>query len=139
MFFKKKTTVQKLRERPEWYVRELPEEIFVPALDGHRPDDMTVALEDATLDDLAFAIVGTALLLDKSPARSQAVAPQRVALAEAPAAGVRSVDAPRTPLPISAALSAPSICAALGLAERRRSVESKVSTPADKCASTLSR
>ena len=58
MFFKKKTTVQKLRERPEWYVRELPEEIFVPALDGHRPDDMTVALEDATLDDLAFAIVG---------------------------------------------------------------------------------
>ena len=58
MFFKKKTTVQKLRERPELYVRELPEEIFVPALDGHRPDDMTVALEDATLDDMAFAIVG---------------------------------------------------------------------------------
>lgn len=58
MFFKKKTTVQKLRERPEWYVRELPEEILVPALDGHRPDDKTIALEDATLDDLAFAIVG---------------------------------------------------------------------------------
>ena len=58
MFFKKKTAVQKLRERPDWYVRELPEEIFVPALDGHRPDDMTIALEDATLDDLAFAIVG---------------------------------------------------------------------------------
>jgi hypothetical protein len=58
MFFKKKTAIQKLRERPDWYVRELPEEIFVPALDGHRPDDMTIALEDATLDDLAFAIVG---------------------------------------------------------------------------------
>ena len=51
MFFKKKTAVQKLRERPDWYVRELPEEIFVPALDGHRPDDMTIALEDATLDN----------------------------------------------------------------------------------------
>ena len=58
MFFKKKTAVQKLRERPDWYVRELPEEIFVPALDGHRSDDMTIALEDATLDDLSFAIVG---------------------------------------------------------------------------------
>ena len=58
MFFKKKTPVQKLRERPEWYVRELPDTICVPALDGHRPDEVTVALEDATLDDLAFAIVG---------------------------------------------------------------------------------
>jgi hypothetical protein len=58
MFFKKKTAIQKLRERPDWYVRELPEEIFVPALGDRRCDDMTVALEDATLDDLAFAIVG---------------------------------------------------------------------------------
>jgi hypothetical protein len=58
MLFKKKSVVQKLRERPDWYVRELPEEIFVPALGGHRSDDMTIALEDATLDDLAFAIVG---------------------------------------------------------------------------------
>jgi hypothetical protein len=58
MFFKKKTPVQKLRERPEWYVRELPDTICVPALDGHRPEEVTIALEDATLDDLAFAIVG---------------------------------------------------------------------------------
>ena len=58
MFFKKKTAVQKLRERPEWYVRELPDTIRVPALEGHRPQEVTVPLEDATLDDMAFAIVG---------------------------------------------------------------------------------
>lgn len=58
MFFKKKTLFQKLRERPEWYVRELPDTICIPALEGHRPEEVTVALEDATLDDLAFAIVG---------------------------------------------------------------------------------
>ena len=58
MLFKKKTPVQKLRERPEWYVRELPDTIRVPALEGHRPHEVTVPLEDATLDDMAFAIVG---------------------------------------------------------------------------------
>jgi hypothetical protein len=58
MLFKKKTPVQKLRERPEWYVRELPDTIRVPALEGHRPLEVTVPLEDATLDDMAFAIVG---------------------------------------------------------------------------------
>ena len=58
MFFKKKTLFQKLRERPEWYVRELPDTIRVPALEGHRPQEVTVPLEDATLDDIAFAIVG---------------------------------------------------------------------------------
>ena len=58
MLFKKKTPVQKLRERPEWYVRELPDTIRVPALEGHRPQEVTVPLEDATLDDMAFAIVG---------------------------------------------------------------------------------
>ena len=58
MLFKKKTPVQKLRERPEWYVRELPDTIRVPALEGHRQQEVTVPLEDATLDDMAFAIVG---------------------------------------------------------------------------------
>jgi hypothetical protein len=58
MLFKKKTPVQKLRERPEWYVRELPDTIRVPALEGHRPQEVSVPLEDATLDDMAFAIVG---------------------------------------------------------------------------------
>lgn len=32
--------------------------IRVPALEGHRPQEVTVPLEDATLDDMAFAIVG---------------------------------------------------------------------------------
>lgn len=58
MLFKKKTPVQKLRERPEWYVRELPDTIRMPALEGHRPQEVSVPLEDATLDDMAFAIVG---------------------------------------------------------------------------------
>ncbi len=58
MLFKKKTPVQKLRERPEWYVRELPDTIRVPALEGHRPQEVSVPLEDATLVDMAFAIVG---------------------------------------------------------------------------------
>lgn len=58
MLFKKKTPVQKLREHPEWYVRELPDTIRVPALEGHRPQEVSVPLEDATLDDMAFAIVG---------------------------------------------------------------------------------
>ena len=58
MLFKKKTPVPKVRERPEWYVRELPDTIRVPALEGHRPQEVTVPLEDATLDDMAFAIVG---------------------------------------------------------------------------------
>ena len=58
MLFKKKTPVRKLRERPEWYVRELPDTIRVPALEGHRPQEVSVPLEDATLDDMAFAIVG---------------------------------------------------------------------------------
>jgi hypothetical protein len=57
MFFKKKTSVEKLRQRPEWYLRELQETVHVPALEGHRPEDVTIPLEDATLDDLAFAIV----------------------------------------------------------------------------------
>jgi uncharacterized coiled-coil protein SlyX len=58
MFFKKKSTVQKLRERPEWFVRELPDVIRIPALEGHRPEDVMVPLQEATLDELAFAIVG---------------------------------------------------------------------------------
>lgn len=49
MFFKKKTSVQKLRERPEWYVRELPDTVCVPALEGHRHEAVTIPLEDATL------------------------------------------------------------------------------------------
>jgi hypothetical protein len=58
MFFRKKTIVEQLRERPEWYVRDLPDTICVPALEGHRSKDVVIQLADATLDDLAFAIIG---------------------------------------------------------------------------------
>ncbi len=59
MLFKKKTPVQKLRERPEWYVRELPDTIRVPALEGHRPQEVTVPLEDATLDDRCSLVMSS--------------------------------------------------------------------------------
>lgn len=58
MIFKKKTVAEKLRERSEWYVRDLPDMVRVPALASHRADEVTVDLGDATLDQLAFAIVG---------------------------------------------------------------------------------
>jgi hypothetical protein len=58
MIFKKKTVAEKLRERSEWYTRDLPDVVHVPALKGHRDEDITVALGDATLDQLAFAIAG---------------------------------------------------------------------------------
>jgi hypothetical protein len=40
------------------YLRDLPETIRIPALDGNRPDEVVRRLEDATIDDVAFAIQG---------------------------------------------------------------------------------
>ena len=40
------------------YLRDLPDNIRIPALDGNRPDEVVRRLEDATIDDLAFAIQG---------------------------------------------------------------------------------
>lgn len=40
------------------FVRDLPESIRIPALDGRRPDEVVRPFEDATIDDLAFAIQG---------------------------------------------------------------------------------
>ena len=50
-----------LRKQPEMYLRDLPETIRIPALDGSRPDDVVRRLEDATLDDVAFTIQGMEL------------------------------------------------------------------------------
>jgi hypothetical protein len=47
-----------LRKQPEMYLRDLPDNIRIPALDGNRPDEVVRRLEDATIDDLAFAIKG---------------------------------------------------------------------------------
>lgn len=57
MFFKK-SVVEQLRQRSGWGMNELPEAVRVPALDGHRPEEVILPLEEATLDDLAFAILG---------------------------------------------------------------------------------
>lgn len=57
MFFKK-PKVEVLRQRPEWGMRDLPSNIRVPALPGRREEDVDIALEAATVDDLAFAILG---------------------------------------------------------------------------------
>ena len=45
-------------QAPEMYLRDLPDNIRIPALDGNRPDEIVRCLEDATIDDLAFAIQG---------------------------------------------------------------------------------
>jgi len=57
MFFKK-TQVEKLRQRPEWGMRDLPPTVCVPALLGRRAEEVVLPLEDASLDDLSFAILG---------------------------------------------------------------------------------
>lgn len=57
MFFKK-PKVEALRQRPEWGMRDLPSTIRVPALPGRREEAVDIALEAATVDDLAFAILG---------------------------------------------------------------------------------
>lgn len=54
----KPTLLELLRKQPEMYLRDLPESIRIPALDGSRPDEVVRRLEDATLDDVAFAIQG---------------------------------------------------------------------------------
>jgi len=57
MFFRK-AAIEKLRQRSEWGMRDLPEIIRVPALEGHRAQEAVVPLEESTIDDLAFAIIG---------------------------------------------------------------------------------
>jgi hypothetical protein len=57
MFFRK-AAIEKLRQRSEWGMRDLPEVIRVPALEGHRTQEAVVPLEESTIDDLAFAIIG---------------------------------------------------------------------------------
>ena len=57
MFFRK-AAIEKLRQRSEWGMRDLPEIIRVPALEGHRTQETVVPLEESTIDDLAFAIIG---------------------------------------------------------------------------------
>jgi hypothetical protein len=54
----KPTLLDMLRKRPSLYLRELPDTIRIPALDGSRPDEVVRSLEEATIDDLAFAIQG---------------------------------------------------------------------------------
>ncbi|WP_027349563.1 hypothetical protein [Halotalea alkalilenta] len=54
----KLTLLELLRKQPEMYLRDLPETILIPALDGNRPDEIMRRLEDATIDDIAFAIQG---------------------------------------------------------------------------------
>ncbi len=58
MLFQKKTITQKLRELSGWGMQELPETLRVPPQGAHRPQEQFVAIEKATLDELAFAIVG---------------------------------------------------------------------------------
>ncbi len=57
MFFRK-AAIEKLRQRSEWGMRDLPEIIRVPALESHRTQEAVVPLEESTIDDLAFAIIG---------------------------------------------------------------------------------
>ena len=57
MFFRK-AAIEKLRQRSEWGMRDLPEIICVPALEGHRTQEAVLPLEESTIDDLAFAIIG---------------------------------------------------------------------------------
>jgi hypothetical protein len=55
---KKNTLLELLRKQPEMYLRDLPETIRIPASEGSRPDEVVRCLEDATIDDVAFAIQG---------------------------------------------------------------------------------
>lgn len=52
------TLIEILREKSDMYLRDLPETIRIPALDGSRADEVVRPLEGATVDDLAFAIQG---------------------------------------------------------------------------------
>ncbi len=54
----KPTLLDLLRKQPEMYLRDLPETIRIPALDGSRPDEVVRRLEEATIDELACAIQG---------------------------------------------------------------------------------
>ncbi len=50
--------IDQLLKQPEMYLRDLPDSIRIPALDGNRADEVLRPLGDATLDVLAFAIQG---------------------------------------------------------------------------------
>ena len=54
----KPTLIELLLKQSEMYLRDLPETIRIPALDRNSSDEVVRPLEDATIDDLAFAIQG---------------------------------------------------------------------------------
>jgi hypothetical protein len=54
----KPTLLDLLRKQPGMYLQDLPETIRIPALGDNRADEVVRPLEDATFDDLAFAIQG---------------------------------------------------------------------------------
>jgi hypothetical protein len=47
-----------LRKQPAMFLSDLPETIRIPALGDNRADEVVRPLEDASVDDLAFAIQG---------------------------------------------------------------------------------
>lgn len=47
-----------LRQQSSMYMRDLPDSVRIPALDGNRPDDVIRPVLDATIDDIAFAVQG---------------------------------------------------------------------------------
>jgi hypothetical protein len=49
---------ERLREQSPMYFKALPDTIRVPAFAESRPDDVDHPLAEATLDELAFAILG---------------------------------------------------------------------------------
>ncbi|WP_031595370.1 hypothetical protein [Ferrovum myxofaciens] len=50
--------LHQLRTRYAFSLRYLPETIRIPALEGHRADEVVRPMEEATVDDLSFAIQG---------------------------------------------------------------------------------
>ena len=50
--------LERLRQQRPLYLKALPDTIRVPAFADHRPDEVDHPLVYATLDELAFAILG---------------------------------------------------------------------------------
>lgn len=53
----KASLLERLRKQPDLYLRELPDTLRIPALENVRPETLR-RWEDASVDDLAFAIQG---------------------------------------------------------------------------------
>jgi hypothetical protein len=54
----KPSLLELLRKQSSMYMRDLPDGVRIPALDGSRRDDVTRPVLEATIDDIAFAIQG---------------------------------------------------------------------------------